>query len=87
MDAASHQSTKSEINKLTSSHLEVQDPGQAAFNSRDNYSIRAGKTVILQHDFLGDPSHAMRSDEDSLRRLVSDSDNDSVSQRQRSSTC
>ena len=50
MDAASHQSTKSEINKLTSSHLEVQDPGQAAFNSRDNYSIRAGKAVPLQCD-------------------------------------
>ena len=50
MDAASLQSTKSEINKLTSSHLEVQDPGQAAFNSRDNYSIRAGKAVPLQCD-------------------------------------
>ena len=45
---------------------------------QDNYSIRAGKTVILQHDFLGDPSHAMRSDEDSLRRLVSDNGNGNV---------
>ena len=50
MDAASLQSTKSEINKLTSSHLEVQDPGQAVFSSRDNYSIRAGKAVPLQRN-------------------------------------
>ena len=55
--------------------MNVQHPGQNVFNSRDNYSIRAGKAVILQHDFLGEPSHAMRSDEDSLRRLVSDNGN------------
>ena len=58
--------------------MNVQHPGQNAFNSQDNYFIRAGKTVILQYDFLGEPSHAMRSDEDSLRRLVSVSDNDGV---------
>ena len=41
------------------------------FKIRDNCSIRAGKAVLLPRDFDGDSSaHTMRSDEDSLRRLV-----------------